>query len=179
MAQGRNTFNIGADLAGLDGYMDELDDNAEAAARPASQAAIQVLYDHVKRNVAGMGKVSGNLDRSIYQVFSKTQSKPGVAVYQAGWNAKKAPHGHLLEWGWLQRYVYRPDGMGPVVREGMEGKPKPGRKASRAEKDAYWLTLPTPKQVPGHAFVRSAEASFELAYQAAEAELIRRIKGAK
>lgn len=177
MALGRNSFNIGADLAGLDAYMDQLGDNAEEAARPAAQAAVQVLYDQIKRNVAGMGRVTGNLDSSIYQVYSKTLSKPGNAVYQTSWNAKKAPHGHLLEWGWLQRYVYRPDGMGPMVRPGMDGTKRPGRRASQAQKDAYYVTLPTPKQIPGRAFVRRAESAFQKAYQAAEAELIRRIKG--
>jgi len=171
------SFKIDVDLAGLDRYMNELADNADAAARPAAQAAIQVVYDQIRLNVAAMGRKSGNLERSIYQAYATKEATPGRAIYQAGWNHKKAPHAHLLEWGWLQRYVYRPDGMGPMVRPGMDGREKPGRRASQAEKNAYYVPLAVPKQIPGRAFVRRAESAFERAYQAAEQELLRRIKG--
>ncbi|WP_289241192.1 HK97 gp10 family phage protein [Delftia sp.] len=137
-----------------------------------------MIYDRVKLNVSALGRVTGKLDRSIYQYYSTEKSVDGErAEYHVSWNHKKAPHGHLLEWGWLQRYVYRPDGMGPMVRPGMEGKPKPKRRASQAEKDAYYVTLPVPKQIAGKAFMRSAESSMPEAQKAAEQELLRRIRG--
>ena len=173
---GQNTFAINADMSMLNALIEELQGSVKNAIRPAAQAAAQVVYDRVKVNVSGIGKVSGNLDSAIYQAFSKENSKKGErAEYHVSWNHKKAPHGHLLEWGWLQRYRYRPDGMGPMVRAGMEGKPKPGRHASQAEKDAYYVTLPTPKQIPGRAFIRSAEAVLPQAALAAEDELIKRV----
>ena len=173
---GKNTFSINADMSTLNALIDELDGSVKDAIRPASQAAAQVVYDRVKVNVSGIGKVTGNLDSAIYQAYSKEKSKKGErAEYHVSWNATKAPHGHLLEWGWLQRYRYRPDGMGPMVRPGMDGKPKPGRRASQAEKDAYYVTLPTPKQVPGRAFIRGAASVLPQAVLAAEDELIRRV----
>lgn len=172
---GAKTFSIEADTAGLDAYLDALGDAVEESVRPAAQAGAQVLYDAVKMNVAGLGKKSGKLDASIYQKFSPEKSSDTRAEYHISWNHRKAPHGHLVEYGYLQRYRYRPDGMGPMVRPGMDGRKKPGRRASQAEKNAYYVTLPTPKQVPAKAFVRRAESAMEQAYKAAEAELLRRI----
>ena len=92
-------MSINADLSGFDRYLDELGEHAEEAARPAAQAAAQVLYDAVKRNVAGMGRRTGKLAGAIYQAYSEDQSAVGRATYHVSWNHKKAPHGHLLEWG--------------------------------------------------------------------------------
>lgn len=185
MALGKNTINIKFDGAGLQGLLDELAEDAAQAIRPAAQAAAQVLYDRVKLNVNGIGKITGNLASAIYQAYSPENSKEGVtARYNVSWNASKAPHGHLLEYGYLQRYRYYQNNQGqirPMVRPGMEGKKRPGRRASQAAKDAYYVALPAPVQVPGRAFVRNAASAMPEAYQAAEDELIRRIqqKGAK
>jgi hypothetical protein len=64
-----------------------------------------------------------------------------------------------------------------MVRPGMDGTKRPGRGASQAVKDAYYVTLPTPIQVPAKAFMRRASDKFPAAYAAAEAELIKRING--
>jgi hypothetical protein len=177
---GKNSFAVGVDLAGLDALFDQLGDQVEQAARPAAQAAAQVLYDEVKKNVQALGKKTGKLESSIYQAFSASNSSTGKATYQVSWNHKKAPHGWLIENGHLQRYRYykRDDGqIRPMVRAGMEGKKKPARRASQAVKDAYYVTLPVPIQVPAKAFVRRAIDKFPAAYAAAEAELLRRING--
>lgn len=171
-------FTASMDTSGLDALFVELGDAAQAAIRPAAQAGAQVLYDRVRTNVAGLGKVTGNLARSIYQVYSADNSGPYAATYQVSWNASKAPHGHLVEYGYLRRYRYYKGNDGkirPMVRPGMEGKPRPGRRASAEQKAAYYVTLPAPVQVPGKAFVRSASDSLPKAYAAAEAELFRRI----
>lgn len=179
MAGGANTFTIDFDEAGLSDFLDALGDDAEKALRPAAQAAAQVLYDRVKLNVKALGRVTGNLDSSIYQAFSPENSQDGQrAQYNVSWNAKKAPHGHLVEYGYMQRYRYYQDNQGqvrPIVRPGMEGKKPPGRRASEAQKAAYYVMLDTPKQIPGKAFVRSAASAMPQAYMAAEDELIRRI----
>lgn len=165
-----STFAIKVDLAGLNGALDAKAQQVQAAARPAAQAGAQVLYQAVLANVAALGSVTGNLRAAIYQVYSQDHSGPGRATYHISWNARKAPHGHLVEWGYLQRYVYYKDRHGNIrakVRPGMEGKPKPGRRASRAEKDAYWVTLPGgPRQVPAKSFIRNAESQGEQARQA-------------
>lgn len=179
--EGLNSFRIGADLSGLDTLFDQLGERAEQAARPAAQAAAQVLYDEVKRNVQAIRRKTGLLEASIYQKFSPEKSTNGKATYHISWNAKTAPHAHLVENGYLQRYemVIDDNGRfrGPRVRAGMQGKPKPGRHASQATKDAYWVTLPTPVQVPAKAFIRRAIGKFDAAYAAAEAELLKRIHG--
>jgi hypothetical protein len=42
-------------------------------------------------------------------------------------------------------------------------------------KDAYWVTLPTPIQIPGKAFVRSAKVKFPQAVAAATKVLLEKI----
>lgn len=179
--EGLNSVRVSADLSGLDALFDKLGDDLEEAVRPAAQAAAQVLYDEVKKNVQSLRRVTGLLEHSIYQKFSPDHSKQGKATYHVSWNAKTAPHAHLVENGYLQRYEMVIDDAGrfrgPRVRPGMVGKPKPGRRASQAVKDAYWVTLPTPIQVPAKAFVRRAIDKFPAAYAAAEAEFLRRING--
>lgn len=173
---GGNSFGIVSDLGGLFSGLDALESDVAQAMRPVAQAATQVIYDRVKLNVGALGRVTGNLERSIYQAFSPENSDDGKrSEYHVSWNHKTAPHGHLVEYGYMQRYRYRPDGMGPMVRPGMDGTKKPGRRATQAEKDAYYVTLQAPKQVPGKAFVRSAESSMAMAEQAATAELWRRL----
>lgn len=179
---GKNSFAVGVDLSGLDALFDQLGDAAEEAARPAAQAAAQVLYDDVKKNVQAIGKKTGKLAASIYQAYSASNSGPGKATYQVSWNHKKAPHGWLVENGYLQRYRYYQNARGqvrPMVRPGMDGHPRPTRGDSQAVKDAYYMTLPTPIQVPAKAFVRRAMDKFPQAYAAAEAEYLKRINSAR
>lgn len=173
---GAGTFSIDFDDDGLQQFLDALGNDAAAAIRPAAQAATQVIYDRVKLNVKALGRVTGNLDSSIYQAFSPENSSDGNrAQYNVSWNHRKAPHGHLVEYGYVQRYRYYQDNQGrvrPMVRPGMEGSRPPGRRASQAAKDAYYVTLTTPVMVPGKAFVRSASSALPAAYLAAEEKLI-------
>lgn len=179
MAGGRGTFSIGTDTKGLAEYLDQLGEAAGEALRPAAQAATQVLYERVKLNVAALGRATGNLDSSIYQAFSPENSQHGErAEYHVSWNHSKAPHGHLVEYGYIQRYRYYQDNQGrvrPMVRPGMDGRKPPGRHASEAAKAAYYVTLDTPRQVPGQAFVRNASVVMPQAIKAAEDLLIQRI----
>lgn len=173
-----DSFTINTNINGLLAQVDVWDAAVSGAARPAAQAAAQVLYDEVGRNVAKLGKKTGNLARSIYQAFSANNSGDGFATYHVSWNAKKAPHGGLVEFGHLQRYRYYQGADGkvrPMVRPGMEGKPRPGRRASQAAKDAYYVPLPTPRQVPARPFVRPAASKFDAAMDAAKAELYKRL----
>lgn len=93
-------------------FFEGLDRTAEVmkeCARPAAQAGIQVLYEEVKLRApvakkprtTKKGKVlqPGALRNSIYQVFSKDNSGDGKATFHCSWNHRKAPHGHLVEFG--------------------------------------------------------------------------------
>lgn len=130
------------------------------AVRPAAQAGAQVLYDATKRNVKG--RHTGRLAAAIYQAFSESNSGHLRASYNISWNKTKAPHGHLVENGYLQRYkVYiGKDGHWyTAVRAEARGKPAPSRKASQAVKDAYYVPLDSPRIVPARSFVRAAVVS--------------------
>lgn len=165
------SVTITADMSSLNAAMDKLNDRVQESVRPVAQAGAQVLYDEVKRNVASIGKKTGNLANSIYQVFSTDNSGPGRATYHISWNANKgrAPHGHLVEFGHIQRYVVYLGSNGQwytAVRPEMRGKPRPSRRASQAVKDAYYVRLPQAKQVPAQPFIRPAATKFPDAVQA-------------
>lgn len=153
-------FRIDMDISGFLGYVDALQDGCEVAVRPAAQAGAQVMYDLVKTNVNALGQKTGNLRKSIYQVFSRDNSGPVRAEYHISWNNKKAPHGHLVEFGHVQRYVTYIDKRGQwktLVRAEMRGKPRPKRTAPLSVKDAYYVPLKGgPRLVGARAFVRSA-----------------------
>jgi hypothetical protein len=154
------SFTIKANLAGVDALFDQLGDVVEEAARPAAQAGAQVLYDAVKRNVASIGRVTGNLDEAIYQVFSKDESGPSRATYHVSWNHRKAPHGWLVENGHFQRFK---------VYLGKDGKWYTDKRSPLLE----------PKHVSARPFVRPAQALFPEAMKAAEAELLKRVNEGK
>lgn len=149
-----STFSLSLDidqlLSGIEADIAAVD----AATRPAAQAGAQVLYEAVQRNVAGIKRHSGNLASSIYQAYSKDHSGRGHATYHVSWNAKKAPHGHLVEYGHLQRYEVTYD---PKTRRFTTHKDRP---------------LPAPKQVAARPFVRPAIAAMPQAQAAMRARYL-------
>lgn len=173
------SLTVKVDLGGLDSLVDQLGAQAKEAIRPAAQAAAQVLYDAVRQNVKSIGRKTGNLESSIYQAYSD-KSTEQRAVYHVSWNARKASHGGLVEYGHIQRYVIyqRRDGKFITkIRPGMEGKKRPSRNASQATKDAYYVPLAQPKQVAAKPFMRPAIDKFDAAAKAAELVLISRLMG--
>lgn len=93
-------------------------------------AMAKVVYDEVKENVsgitAGMPKVkTGNLRDSIYRVYSPEKSGDTLKTYRISWNKRKAPHGHLLEFG-TSRAPAHPflgpasDRMGDAIKAGQD-----------------------------------------------------------
>lgn len=173
------SMTITMDRTALRALFDKLDEDVAEAVRPAAQAAAQVLYNEVMRNVGSIGVKSGNLGRSIYQVYSAQHSGPGQATYHVSWNARKAPHGHLVENGYIQRYasyVGKDGKWHTAVRSGMQGKPRPSRRASQAVKDAYYVPRPGgPVQWLGKAFVRRAVVKMPEAVEAATVALLKRM----
>lgn len=195
MSGGKNSVTFSMDTTGLMQWLNELEAEAQAAVRPAAQAGAQVLYDEVKRNAAALGRKTGNLERSIYQAFSRDESDQGKATYHVSWRTGKekdadgrlvsggkprAPHGHLLEYGYLQRYVtYFDEKRGifrPVVRPEKRGTKPPGKgKRNEAARMAYYMPLAAPKQIAAKPFVRPAMAKFPQALEAAKEELFKRL----
>ena len=159
------TVNMAVDMSSLDGLLAELGDRLDEAVRPAAQAAAEVIYRAVLKNVDAIGSVSGNLHASIYQKFLDDQSGPGKAAYSVSWRTAKtggarAPHGHLIEYGYIQRYAVHLGDDGQwhtLVRPSMRGKPKPSSKASQAVKDAYYIPRKGgPVQIAAKPFMRPA-----------------------
>jgi hypothetical protein len=177
MSSGKNTVTITADTSGLNRLISGLESMLVEAAPEVAAVGAKVVYDEVKANVAQLGRKSGNLDKSIYRVLSEKQSNraTGKITYHISWNYKKAPHGRLLEWGWIQRYksyINRAGDWKTLVRPGAKGK-RPSRKASQAVKDAYYVPLEGgPIQRPGYAFIRRAKSAFPRAVTAMEAKLV-------
>lgn len=50
----------------------------------------------------------GVLAAAMYLVFNKEESTQTLFTYKVSWNAKQAPHGHLIEFGhWRNQKVYK------------------------------------------------------------------------
>lgn len=146
-----SNFGIKVNLTGLNTMLANTAAAVAQATRPAAQAGAQVLYDAVKSNVRRIGRKTGNLEKSIYQAYSPENSRPGLAVYNVSWNARKAPHGQLVERGHIQRF-----------------------KVVLSKKTGKWITLKnqplkTPKQIAAQPFMRPAMAFFPKAQAAAKA----------
>lgn len=144
------------------GAVDEVIDGAQARllenVRPAAQVGAEERYQAVMRNVNALGRKTGNLADSIYQVFSEDNSQEAGtgyvrATYHVSWNARKAPHGHLVEFGHIQKYK---------VYLGKDGKWYTNKKAK----------LSTPVQVPARPFIRPAAAEADRAEAAMRARLL-------
>lgn len=171
----RPNLSLNVDLRSFEQQIDALTEGVSETLRPAAQAAAQVIYERVKLNVASIGKVTGNLEGAIYQAWSKDKSSAYRQTYHVSYRTKKggagtrAPHGHLVEYGHIQRYVVRQRRDGTwytAIRPEKIGKPKPGRNASQAEKDAYYIPLPGgPRQVKAQPFMRPAVSSYPQALE--------------
>ena len=117
----RKSFSMVLDTQLIDEQLNKLGTVALAATRKAAHSGAEVFYKEVLLNVDRyVGMKTGNLRSSIYQAFSEEKSRvaPGVqfnnlqayekAVYHVSWNYKKAPHGHLVEYGHVFPYkVYQ------------------------------------------------------------------------
>lgn len=111
-------------------------------ARSMAVAGGDVLRDEAKL-LAPLGTEEGGsihpgaLRNAIYLAYKPGRSTGSQIVYSVSWNSKKAPHGHLVEFGhWQTNPVAKiPGGYG----------------------GGYYSTknkLPTPKWIPAHPFLR-------------------------
>ena len=84
----------------------------------------------------GHSKTPGLLRSSIYLAFRENASTAEKVTYGVTWNSRKAPHGHLAEFGHWQRFEVARDAQG----------------------DWYTTSIPRtePKFVAAHPFLRPA-----------------------
>lgn len=68
-------------------------------------AMAKAQYDEVKANAA-KNKKTGLLGDSVYRVYSPEKSNDSQKTYRISWNKKKAPHGHLIEFGTSRAPAY-------------------------------------------------------------------------
>lgn len=73
----------------------------ESLARSMAVAGGKMFRDEAKRWVP---VDSGRLKSAIYVVYQPEESRGGVFQYKVSWNASKAPHGYLIEFGHWQNY---------------------------------------------------------------------------
>jgi HK97 gp10 family phage protein len=120
------TFSI--DMSGMDSLMSQLNEFAdfikEEVAMEGVAAMAEVIYTEARlrapisehmhlfygRDSVRTGVVylfqPGSLRRAIYRKFSKERSTDTVKTYRISWNAKKAPYGHMVEFGTLGRNAH-------------------------------------------------------------------------
>ena len=94
----------------------------EHVVRSAAHAGAKLFYEEARLRApvydgkAKKGIKPGQLRDSIYRVFSEGKSSDTTKIYEVSWNARKAPHGHLIEYGhWLVRGNGK---LGPAQRIG-------------------------------------------------------------
>jgi HK97 gp10 family phage protein len=68
-------------------------------------AMAKAQYDEVRLN-AEKNKKSGTLYSAVYRVYSPEKSTDDQKTYRISWNKKKAPHGHLIEFGTSRAPAY-------------------------------------------------------------------------
>lgn len=188
LAEFKVSFNLPAVLEQTD-YLRKI---VQEAVIPATQAGAEVFYKEVKGRAQGLAD-TGTLARSIYQYRNKDEQRPGHAQYKISWRKggkkldPKAPaglpiaaHGILVEYGYIQRYASYEGKNGQwytAVKPEMRGKPRPKRRASQAEKDAYYVPRKGgPVQWLPRSFLRAGfEAAQSRAIEAARMEMQKQI----
>lgn len=131
----------------------------EHVARSAAHAGALVLYEEARRlapiydGPARKGIKPGQLRKAIYHVFSDAKSNDAHKIYEISWNARKAPHGHLIERGhWRVNKLIRVNGRWVATKE----------------------RLPAPVWVPAVGFIRRADDQRAAAMKAMERRAVER-----
>lgn len=109
------SMDLKFDASGVVTRLRAIATDSHDAAYVGAQAAAQVFYDEAKVRVP---VASGKLRDAIYQVQSKDNSTDKKAVYHISWNARKAPHGHLVEYGTSRAAAH------PFIRPAYEARKK-------------------------------------------------------
>jgi hypothetical protein len=121
VAKGANTVTYRLDTSGVNELLANLGEIGKEIVRPVAQAGAEVIYEEAKRlagrstsphffygtswkkksgSKAGRTRFEpGNLQKAIYQVYSKDNSTETKATYHVSWNFTKAPYGLFVEYG--------------------------------------------------------------------------------
>ena len=105
------TFDIADALNGLDklgaiGYKLARSMGVAAGEALRDEAKLRAPVGKAEDTAAGGGSiVPGSLRNAIYLAFRDKDSTNVRVKYSVSWSAKKAPHGHLLEFGHWQPYT--------------------------------------------------------------------------
>ncbi len=134
------TIKANVDFKDAVAGLDTLSEVRAKLARSMAVAGGKVLRDEARVRAPvgtddGGSKNPGGLQRSIYVAYRDKASTAAKQVYGVSWNAKKAPHGHLIEFGHWQTH------------------------ARYKGKDGNWYTgaqLAAPKWVAAEPFLRPA-----------------------
>lgn len=123
-------------------------------------AAANVIYEEMQTNVQSLGIKTGKLRASIFRAYSAKSSSDDQKTYRISWNYKIAPHGHLVEFGYWQKYQ--------VIKL----------------EDGAWITLKnrplaSPRWIPPQPFVRPAFDHIDRALSAGKARMAQRLAGAQ
>ncbi|MCG9076936.1 HK97-gp10 family putative phage morphogenesis protein [Laribacter hongkongensis] len=152
-------------------------DLQDKCARPAAHQAALVLYDEMRERVP---VDQGDLKDSIYRWHDAARSVNGRHIYLVGPRKRKAPHWHLIEYGWTQYFRVRqlPDGRWvTLVRPEARGKKPPGTRAPLAVKQAYYQPLDTPRKHPARPYIRTAyDARIKQALQRGKDRFAERVR---
>ena len=178
-------YGLSVDTRGAQRILDALDQDIEKAVRPAAQAGAQVLYDkvHSLLNELNINEYTGLLKKAIYQVYSKRNSGDRRATYEVSYNKQTAPHGHLVEFGYIRKYeVYFKNGkwytkVKPEKLKEYLAKTGGGRfpLKEREIPDFFEPRKGGPVQVAPKPFMRRAADSLPEAQMAMTAELVKRV----
>lgn len=124
------------DMAELEVGFARLGAAKEPIARAMGVAMGQVVRDEAKLRVPlgtqlGGSLTPGLLRDSIYLAYDERRNvlNPNRYRYVVSWNSKRAPHGHLIEFGHWMPYFYATDDMGKYWT------PKP----LRPLEEPYWV----------------------------------------
>jgi HK97 gp10 family phage protein len=113
------TFSI--DMSGLDSLMNQLNEFGDFIREEVAMTGVAAMADAVYSEARLRAPISermhlfygrdsvrtgvvyqfqpGSLQRAVYRKFSKERSSDTVKTYRVSWNAKKAPYGHMVEFG--------------------------------------------------------------------------------
>lgn len=172
------SVRVSFDAAGLKAQIAQFGEDLQSkCARPAAHQGALVLYDEMRERVpVGEGLLKAN----IYRWHDETESVGGKHVYLIGPRKRKAPHWHLVEYGWTQYFKARqlPDGRWvTLVRPEMRGKKPPSSRAPLAVKQAYYQPLDTPKKHPAKPYIRGAyDAKIGVAIERAKQRFGERVR---
>ncbi len=148
------------DFSEIEKKLDGFTKVVEESTHKAAQAGAQVYYDEVRRRAVSVGN-SRSIQDSIYQKFVPETAGDALgssATFHVSWrkqyaktNVKTGPNGdaylpystigYWIEFGHIQRYAsYEKNGKWyTAVQPSKKGTKAPGRKASQAAKDAYYV----------------------------------------